>query len=167
MMRYRMSNSFCENFKNNFWVVEIVSEELDKSIDNDAQRGTKLGLSGKQIEAAQILADPSETRTIKAICEDIGLPRRTFYNWVGRKEFVDFVNSLIDKYTDAELAAVWGALSRKARTGDTHAMKLFFEMKGKYKEIKEINHNFDNLSDEELDKRLQDLINKVSDDKKE
>ncbi|MEK3853436.1 phBC6A51 family helix-turn-helix protein [Cytobacillus sp. FSL H8-0458] len=130
---------------------------------DDTQIGTKLGLNGKQIEVAQILADPSETRTIKAICEDIELPRRTFYNWVGKKEFVEFVNSLIDKYTDAELAGVWGALARKARTGDTHAMKLFFELKGKYKEVKEINHNIDNLTDEDREQRIKELMNKVSD----
>jgi hypothetical protein len=113
------------------------------SEDNDifAQEGTKLGLTGKQIEIAQILADPSETRTIKAICEDNELPRRTFYNWMGKKEFVDFVNNLIDKYTDAELAGVWKALARKAKEGDSSSIKLFFEMKGKYREVKELKHS--------------------------
>jgi acyl-CoA-binding protein len=141
-------------------VVVRMSEKFD-DIDIDAQRGTQIGLTGKQIEVAQILADPSETRTIKAICESISLPRRTFYNWVGRKEFIEFVNSLVEKYTDAELAKVWGALARKAATGDTHAMKLFFEMKGRYKQITEVNHKFDDLSDEEREKRIQELMNKV------
>jgi acyl-CoA-binding protein len=136
-------------------------EKYDESIDKDTQRGTQLGLTRKQIEIAQILADPSETRTIKAICESIELPRRTFYNWYGRKEFVDYVSSLVEKYTDAELSKVWGALARKAATGDTHAMKLFFEMKGKYKSVQEINHNFDNLSDEDREKRIQELMGKV------
>jgi AcrR family transcriptional regulator len=138
-----------------------MTEKYDENIDKDAQRGTEMGLTGKQIEVARILADPSETRTIKAICESIGLPRRTFYNWYGRKEFVDFVNSLVEKYTDAELSGVWGALARKAKTGDTHAMKLFFELKGKYKQIQEINHNFDNLSEDEMEKRIQELMSKV------
>jgi acyl-CoA-binding protein len=120
-------------------------------------------LTGIQIKIAQILADPSEIRSIKAMCEDENVPRRTFYNWVGRKEFVDFVNSLIDKYMDAELAGVWGALARKARSGDTNAMKLFFEMKGKYKSVTEVNHNFDNLSDEDREKRLKELMDKVVD----
>lgn len=146
-------------------MVENMGEEkkkVDENTDYDAQRGTQLGLTGKQIEIAQILADPSETRTIKAICESIELPRRTFYNWMGKKEFVDFVNSLVDKYTDAELAGVWKALARKASSGDTQAMKLFFEMKGKYKETKEINHTFDNLSDEEREERLKELMSKVN-----
>jgi hypothetical protein len=58
-----------------------------------------------------------------------------------KKSFVDYVNSLIDQYTDAELSRVWKALSLKAASGDTQAIKLFFEMKGKYREVKEINHN--------------------------
>lgn len=132
-----------------------------ENTDIDTQRGTKLGLTRLQIHIAQILADPSEIRTIKKMCEEEGVPRRTFYNWVGRPEFIEFVNSLIDKYMDAELAGVWGALARKAKSGDTHAMKLFFEMKGKYKEVKEINHNFDQLSPEERDKRLKELMDKV------
>ncbi|MEH7082957.1 phBC6A51 family helix-turn-helix protein [Neobacillus drentensis] len=140
-----------------------MAEKFDESIDIDTRRGTKIGLTGKQIQIAQILADPSETRTITKMCEDEGVPRRTFYNWVGRAEFIDFVNSLVEKRTDAELAGVWGALARKARTGDSAAIKLFFEMKGKYKSVQEINHNFDSLSDEEREKRIQELMNKVGD----
>jgi hypothetical protein len=145
-------------------VVVNMVEKYDESIDNESRLGTKLGLTGRQIKIAQILADPSETRTIKAMCEDEGVPRRTFYHWMEKKEFIDFVNSLIDKYMDAELASIWAALARKARTGDTHAIKLFFEMKGKYKSVTEVNHNFDNLSDEEREKRLQELLNKVGTD---
>jgi acyl-CoA-binding protein len=89
------------------------------------------------------------------------LPRRTFYNWVGRKEFLEFVNSLVERNTDAELSKVWGALARKAGSGDTNAIKLFFEMKGKYKTVTEVNHNFDNLSEDEMEKRIQELMSKV------
>lgn len=138
-----------------------VNDIHNDNTDIDAQTGTKLGLTGKQIEIAKILADPSDTRTITKMCEDENVPRRTFYNWMGRKEFVDFVNGLIEKYTDAELSKVWGALVRKAATGDTHAMKLFFELKGRYKQVTEVNHNFDNLSPEELDQRIKELMDKV------
>jgi hypothetical protein len=137
-----------------------MSENINESIDIDAKRGTKIGLTGKQIEMARILADPSETRTIKAMCEDEGVPRRTFYNWMNKPEFVEFVNSLVEKYTDAELAGIWGALSRKARSGDTAALKLFFEMKGKYREVTEVNHKID-LSPDELDQRINELMGKV------
>lgn len=138
------------------------NNEKDKSIDYDAQRGTQLGLTHRQIEIAKILADPTETGTIKDICEREQLPRRTFYNWMGKKEFIDFINSLIDKYTDAELAGVWKALSLKARKGDIQAIKLFFEMKGKYKEVKEVNHNFNDLTPEEREQRLNELMGKIS-----
>lgn len=138
-------------------------DKLDENTDNESLLGTKLGLTRKQIRIAQILADPSETRTIKSMCKDEGVPRRTFYHWMEKKVFIDFINSLIDKYMDAELASIWGALARKARTGETAAIKLFFEMKGKYRETKEINHTIDNISDDEMEKRIQELMNKVGD----
>ncbi|WP_394137443.1 phBC6A51 family helix-turn-helix protein [Cytobacillus oceanisediminis] len=109
-------------------------------MSNQSQNVTNNGLKPEQVNMARVLADPSETGTIVDLCEKHGVNRRTFYRWMEKKEFVDYVNSLIDQYTDAELAGVWKALALKARSGDTHAIKLFFEMKGKYREVKELKH---------------------------
>jgi hypothetical protein len=113
---------------------------IEEINDNIAQKGTKLGLTRKQIDIAVILADPSETRTITKLCSDEGVPRRTFYNWMGMENFVSFVNSLVDQYSDAELSKVWRSLIKKAQDGDVQAIKLYFEMKGKYREVKELKH---------------------------
>jgi Helix-turn-helix of insertion element transposase len=105
------------------------------------QNNTKWNPTDEQARMAQILADPSEQGTITEKCEKAGVSRSTFYRWMRDPNFVEYVNSLIDEYTDAELARVWAALTRKAIEGDIQAIKLFFEMKGKYKEKKEIEHS--------------------------
>lgn len=105
------------------------------------QNNTNWNPTDEQVRMAQILADPSEQGTITEKCEKAGVSRSTFYRWMRDPNFVEYVNSLIDEYTDAELSRVWAALTRKAIEGDIQAIKLFFEMKGKYKEKKEIEHS--------------------------
>ena len=98
------------------------------------QKLTNTTFSKKQLEVAEMLADPSVEMTKKQICEEADVSRTAFYEWLKKKEFVDYVASLIDKYTDSELSTVWKALIRKCEQGDVSAIKLFFELKGKYKQ---------------------------------
>lgn len=93
----------------------------------------KLELSGKKKELAEMLTNPDFHGTIKDLCERVGVSRSSFYRWLDNKEFVSYVNALIDKYTDSELSAVWKSLIYRAKSGDVQAIKLYFELKGKYK----------------------------------
>lgn len=98
------------------------------------QNQTNTILTNEQIQAAELLADPSYKGTRSAIIKKVGVCRTTFYDWFKNPDFVNYVNSLIDAYTDAELAVVWRALINKCKAGDTQAIKLYFELKGKYKQ---------------------------------
>ena len=86
-----------------------------------------------KIKAAEMLADPTVSSKRK-VYETLNIPESTFYDWMNKQEFIDMVNEKIDKYTDRELAEVWRSLIKEAKTGDTRAIKLFFELKGKYKQ---------------------------------
>lgn len=90
-------------------------------------------ITPKQKKAAAMLADPTFTGTISDLCEEIGVARSTFYNWMESAVFRTYVDSLIGVYTDAELSKAWKALMRLVDRGDIQAIKLFFELKGKYK----------------------------------
>ena len=92
----------------------------------------KTGLNSKQRAAAEKLANPSFAGSVTELCEEIGVSRASFYRWMDKPEFRDYLNDLIDKYSDSELAAVWKALIRKCVRGDTQAMKLYFELKGRF-----------------------------------
>ena len=96
----------------------------------------KSGLSETQRKMAEMLADPeSEHRTISEICEAVGIDRSTYYkHWRNSEKFRNYVDELIRKYTDSELAAVWRSLIKRCFDGDVSAIKLFFELKGKYKQ---------------------------------
>lgn len=98
------------------------------------QNGTSTGLSKKQREVAEMLANPDVSANKTEIIKQVGVPRTTLYRWLKDPDFIKYVDSLIDSYTDAELSTVWKALIRRCICGDTQAIKLYFELKGKYKQ---------------------------------
>lgn len=98
------------------------------------QSGTSTGLSKKQREVAEMLANPDVSANKTEIIKQVGVPRTTLYRWLKDPDFIKYVDSLIDSYTDAELSTVWKALIRRCICGDTQAIKLYFELKGKYKQ---------------------------------
>ncbi|MFA6930307.1 MAG: phBC6A51 family helix-turn-helix protein [Lentisphaeria bacterium] len=91
------------------------------------------GLNHKQHQAAILLADPAYTGNITELCEEIDVARSTFYRWMATSEFKRHVEKMIDIYTDAELSRAWKALMQLIDCGDIQAIKLFFELKGKYR----------------------------------
>ena len=99
------------------------------------QKCTKSRLTKKQREAAEMLANPDISCTKTRLCETVGVSRSGFYKWLK--------DSLIDTYTDAELGSVWKALVHRCVIGDVQAIKLYFELKGKYKQQIEHSGNSD------------------------
>lgn len=96
-------------------------------------------LKPKQRRAAEMLVDPEFNDSITKLCETLNIARSTFYRWQDDTNFNGYLNWLIDHYTDAELANVWKATIRSAISGDAKAQKLYFELKGKYKQNIDIN----------------------------
>lgn len=96
------------------------------------QNETNLTLSKKQIEVAQMLANPEFEGKKTDIISKTGVSHATLYRWLGDDEFKKYVSELIDEYTDAELGDVWKALIKRCKSGDIQAIKLYFELKGKY-----------------------------------
>ncbi len=108
-------------------------------------------LTAKQVEMAYLLADPeTEQLTVCELCKKVGIDRSTFYKyWLKNDNFVEFVDKLIDRHTDAQLGSVWRALIKKCVAGDTQAIKLFFELKGKYKQRVDVSGGVTVISGEE------------------
>lgn len=97
-------------------------------------RGMYPAVKGKKRKLAELLVNPDAELSISEICKEIGISRQTFYNWQNDDNFRNYVNWLIDSYTDSELANVWKALIKKAVSGDVAAQKLYMELKNKYKQ---------------------------------
>ena len=105
-----------------------------------ASKNSKNRTNSKDIlmeKAAEMLANP-EVKTNKEVYESLDIPKSTFYDWRDRQEFIDMVNSKVDKYTDQALPDVWESLIEQATSGSVQAQKLYFEMKDKYRDRKEI-----------------------------
>lgn len=117
----------------------------------DKKQGEKMDknkkVTAKQMQVAQMLANPDETLTKREISEACNISRATLYNWLADENFNKYLDSIIYKYTDAEVAEVWKSLCRKAKNGDVNAIKLFFEMKGKYKNQVELSGNITFIDD--------------------
>lgn len=90
-------------------------------------------MTSKQKKAGKLLADPRFTGTVADLCKEIGVGRSTFYEWMQSEVFRSYVDGLIEVYTDAELSRAWKALMKLVDQHDIQAIKLFFELKGKYK----------------------------------
>lgn len=97
------------------------------------QKSTVWQPTMKQQKTAIALATP-DTRSITEAAKLAGVDRGTIYNYFKDENFKNYLQQIIDQYTDGHLGTIWGALVRKAETGDVNAIKLFFEMKGKYRQ---------------------------------
>lgn len=69
--------------------------------------------------------------SVTALCEQVGVARSTFYDWMGQESFRTYLTELIDRYADSELASVWKALIRRCVGGDVQAMRLYFDVRGR------------------------------------
>lgn len=99
-----------------------------------ATKSNKYRPTGKKMLVAKYLADPEFQGSITDLCLKVGVARSTFYDWIGNEDFRAYVDELIDRYTDSELSRVWKALMRLIDRGNIQAIKLYFELKGRYKE---------------------------------
>lgn len=115
-----------------------------------AAKGMYPALTPKQRQLAEAMCDPEFQGSITELCKKVGVSRSTLYRL--QKENADFrnyVTYLIDSYTDSELAGVWKSLIKKCNTGEVPAIKLFFELKGKYRQQVDLSGGVVFLSGEE------------------
>ncbi|WP_083821086.1 phBC6A51 family helix-turn-helix protein [Acetonema longum] len=92
------------------------------------------------VRVTEMLLNPDDRRSKAEKIKAAGLTEQVFYRWMKDERFVNYLNKQIDKYTNSEINEVWKALVRKCKIGDTSAIKLFFELKGLYKDQKQIEH---------------------------
>lgn len=111
----------------------------EKMLTNLDTKGHYPKVKGKKRKLAELLCNPDSNLTVTQMCEEIGVSRQTFYNWQRDSDFMGYVEFLIESFTDSELANAWKALVKKANSGNVEALKLFFEMKGKYKQTVNLN----------------------------
>lgn len=127
-----------------------------------ATKLNKYSPTGKKLKMARMLADPEQRGSIKELCAEVGVARTTFYDWIGDDDFRGYVDGLIEKYTDSELARVWKALMKLVDQGNIQAIKLYFELKGKYKDgVGQKDSHTDNETEDPLSQALSDYAKEL------
>lgn len=91
--------------------------------------GDGFNISAKMKKCAEKLINSEFDGNISKFCEELGIARSTFYRWYDKKEFKDYINFLIDRYTETELFEIWKAIIETAKKGSPQALKLFFDLK--------------------------------------
>lgn len=100
-----------------------------------ATKVDKIAFGGKKKEIAEALANPDLKETVTDLCVRVGVARSTFYKWLDDEDYREYIQKLINKYADSELAGIWKALISKCKTGDVQAIKLYFELKDRYRNV--------------------------------
>lgn len=133
----------------------------------------------KQLKFAELLIDPEDRRNRREKIAEVGVAPSTAYRWLKDPEYLEFLDRQIDIVSYGHLATAWTSLITEVKKGDTPAIKLFFELKGKYKQLHEhtgkngapietlnTNIDLDELTTEELEK-LEEIITKATQNKEE
>ncbi len=90
----------------------------------------------KQIKMAELLLNPEDRRTKQEKCKEVGIRPKTLWTWMKDDRYINYVNSQLEQYTNAELVEVWKALTAQCKRGNIQAIKLFFEMKEMHPDVK-------------------------------
>lgn len=105
-------------------------------------------VKGKKRKLAEALVDPDDERNITELCKDFKISRTTFYNWQKDTDFLGYVDFLIDSFTTSIIPKAWKEIAKKINQGNMDAIRMLFEIKGKYKQEVVINGKI----------KLEDLI---------
>ena len=90
--------------------------------------------NARQIKMVELLINPEDRRPREVKCADVGVTRKTLWEWEQNPEFIKYKNAQLDKYTDAQLDEVWKAHLRAIKTGSVEAIKLYHQLKGNFVE---------------------------------
>ena len=89
----------------------------------------QFAVTAKMRRCAEKMISSEFDGNISKLCDELKISRSTFYRWYDKKEFKQYINFLIDRYTETELFEIWKAIIDTAKKGSPQALKLFFDLK--------------------------------------
>jgi hypothetical protein len=122
-------------------------EELDEFLDDEStlksldERGiippwvlhnNPTGLTPEQIAVAAALNNTKDRRADSRKLTHLGISERKFSGWMHNKAFVEYMRVSANNVMENAEYEAHMALLRKVSAGDTNAVKLYFEMTGRY-----------------------------------
>lgn len=100
--------------------------------DRGELRRNQTGLTDKQLAVAETILNPLDKRSHNRKLESLGVKPVTYNGWRSNKTFSDYMAQRAEDMFGDAMPLAKEALVRKLMAGDTAAMRLYFEMTGKY-----------------------------------
>ena len=85
-----------------------------------------------QIRFASLYLDLGQYLTREEIAKEIGVVRKTTWNWFQNPDFVKWLNTQKDRLLETALIDIYKTAIRKAKSGHYNFTKLLLEMAGAY-----------------------------------
>ncbi len=98
-------------------------------------------LTKKQKRMADALTNISYNETLDGICERFLISKETLYNWLSEENFRRYMDLILNGKTFSAMNSVWKSLLKQCDEGNIQAIKLYFELNGKYKGERNTNEN--------------------------
>lgn len=112
----------------------------NRGISYDATPPTKKGelsknntlLTDKQLATAMTILNIVDQRSVRVKLEALGVPQSTYNGWTKNKAFADFMAQQTEAMFGDAMPFAHKALLDKVISGDVKAIKLYFEMTGRW-----------------------------------
>lgn len=89
-----------------------------------------LGITSNQVYATAILLNPADKRSMDAKLKSAGITSAIYQNWMRQPVFAAYVNQLSEDVLASHIGDVNSMLVNRATSGDTTAMRMFYELRG-------------------------------------
>lgn len=111
------------------WHLETPTET--KANENRSGRGRRL--SDIQLAVASTILNPADRRSLTSKLESLGVSPATYAGWKKSKAFMDYMANQSEELFGEAMPEVHNMLAVKAQQGDAKAMKLFYEISGRWR----------------------------------
>ena len=90
-------------------------------------------MTKKQKKVADALTNIESNGSLDDICEEYAISRETLYQWLSEDLFRKYMDMVLNGKTFTAMTEVWRSLLNQCGEGNIQAIKLYFELNGKYK----------------------------------
>lgn len=91
-----------------------------------------LPLTPQQVQAIQIVTDPTQQGSLKSKLEKIGVNYQVYRNWLKQPNFGEAIRGVSEDMIQDNIATVHTSVVQEASKGNMQAAKLFYEVTGRH-----------------------------------
>ncbi len=119
----------------------------------------------KQIKFIDRYLDLTNKLTLTQICKEVQINRTTAWRWLRDKDFVKFLNGLIEQLLSRSLVKIYKTAIKEAISGHFQYAKLLLEISGEYISKSEDTLKIAQYTEktrEQLEKEMREELNTIS-----